>query len=155
MRQPAYENARNVKNPPGNASEDSLVAYIAAIVILALAIVVGIGWYYFQSRETIKTDVAYTKFGPVRVQTQGASFRANIAVQTRTGLSSWTLEEKRILDSVFQKVLSEADPKNVLTQSGMEPLQNALRNAGNAALNTTILQAVFVTDFLIVANEDE
>ena len=155
MLRPAYENARDVKKLPADASEDSLVAYIAAIVILTLAIAVGIGWYYFQSSERIKTDVAYTKFGPVRVQAQGSSFRASIAVQTRTGASNWTQEEKKILDNVFQKVLSQTDPKNVLTPSGMEPLQNALRDAGNAALNTTVLQAVFVTDFLVVANDDE
>lgn len=144
-----------MKGPPVDASEDSLVAYIAAAVILVLAIMVGFGWYYFQTSERIKPKVAFTKFGPVRVQTQDFSLLTSFALQTGTGVSDWKPEEKKILDSVFQKVLSETNPKNVLTQTGMEPLQQALRDAGNAALNTSVIQSVIVTDFLVVSNEDE
>ncbi len=143
------------KISPVDTSQDNLVAYVASVVIVALAIVIGIGWYYFQSTERIRVDVAYAKVGPLKVQTQGFTIRTTVAVQTRPNNDRWTLEQRRILESVFQKTLAETDPKTILTADGMQALQNLLKNAGNMALNTSVVQGVVLTDFLLVANEDQ
>lgn len=133
-------------------SQDTLVALIAAGVVL-IAAVAGTTMYLNVSVER-DAGVAYTNFDPVNIKTRGFALRASIAIQTRAGKSDWARKNKSRLDSVFQRTLSEAEPTLLRSSTGIEALQAKLRDDANRALGTDNLEAVYVTDLLLM-NESE
>lgn len=137
-----------------SGSQDNVVAYIAAGVVIICGLALGVAWSYRNAAEKNPADVAYATFGPFRIQAQGFAFRTSVAIQTRTEHVKWAEQNKANLDNLFQKVLTETDPSTVLTRAGLESTQNTLKDAINTSMKTDKIQAVLVTDFLMVSNDD-
>jgi flagellar basal body-associated protein FliL len=114
-----------------------------------IAAIVGTVTYLNVSIER-DAGVSYATLDPVNVTTRGFTLRATIAIQTRAGKAEWAAKNKAKLQNVFQKTLSAADPASMRSAAGIQALQAQLKDDANRALGTENLEAVYVTDFLVM-----
>ncbi|CAN5309546.1 hypothetical protein BH11PSE11_BH11PSE11_31350 [soil metagenome] len=132
--------------------KNNLLVYGVSVVAALIAAGFGASWYFLDPAKPAyeKPDISYLLFGPINIQMQGIGTRTSIAVQTRTKHSAWIVQNKSTLDGAFQKVLTDIEPDTVLTDTGLKNLQGSLKEAGNTVLATKDIDAVVVTDLLIV-----
>lgn len=135
-------------------SQDNLVAIAAGAIVVLLTIALIANWLYLNSSQASRPVVAFATFGPMTIQTRGYSIRTTLAIQIQPKSSEWAAKNHAKLDQVFQKALAETDPAPLRTGEGLRALQVALKDAGNQALNTGNLEAVILTDIMVVQDDE-
>lgn len=128
------------------------LVYTVGIVLLVLAVGFALSWRYLQQRERLAVETSYLTLPPVAISRDGHSMSATVAIRTSAADAEWVAANRPALEQVTQRVLMELDPQQVLgeqARKGLQTLQVSLREAGNAALQTTRLQEMLLTDFLV------
>ena len=112
----------------------------------------AIAWFFQQHRDQAalaELQNAYTPPVPVIMQTGKHSVAAKLVIGTTQADIDWAQKNRKALEQVFRATLAESDMKHVLAPGGLLGLQDRLREAGNAALQTDKLREVLLTDFLV------
>ena len=128
------------------------LVYTVGIVLLVLAVAFVLTWRYLQHRERLAIETRYLMLPPVAISRDGHSMSATVAIRTSAADAEWAASNKQALEQVTQRVLMELDPQRVSgahVRNGLQALQVTLRDAGNAALQTTRVQEMLLTDFLV------
>ncbi len=128
------------------------LVYTVGIVLLVLAVAFVLTWRYLQHRERLAIETRYLTLPPVAISRDGHSMSATVAIRTSAADAEWAASNKQALEQVTQRVLMELDPQRVSgahVRNGLQALQVTLRDAGNAALQTTRVQEMLLTDFLV------
>lgn len=128
------------------------LVYTVGIVLLVLAVAFVLTWRYLQHRERLAVETRYLTLPPVAISRDGHSMSATVAIRTSAADAEWAASNKQALEQVTQRVLMELDPQRVSgahVRNGLQALQVTLRDAGNAALQTTRVQEMLLTDFLV------
>lgn len=128
------------------------LVYTVGIVLLVLAVAFVLTWRYLQHRERLAVETRYLTLPPVAISRDGHSMSATVAIRTSAADAEWAASNKQALEQVTQRVLMEFDPQRVSgahVRNGLQALQVTLRDAGNAALQTTRVQEMLLTDFLV------
>jgi flagellar basal body-associated protein FliL len=131
-------------------------AYAAGSVLAILLVCFFLAWIYFSSRHHPLKDekeIAYARFGPMAVTSQSYSVRASFALQTSADDAGWAEKHRKELSLALEQVLSNQNPQHVLAQNGLQSLQLSLAATVNKALNTSKLQEILLTDFVLVRND--
>ena len=132
--------------------KDRSIAITAGVSLLVLVIGFGLTWLYLQYANTVRPDVAYAAFGPLRVDAPAYSIAARLALQTSPGDAAWAKKNHKQLELVFKEALNNADPERIRAPNGLVALQKSLAEASNAALKTTKVQQILFTDFIMQSN---
>jgi len=106
-------------------------------------------WLYLQHRDQLRREMRYLTLPTVAISRDGHSMAATVAVRTSAADADWVAANKPALQQVTQQVLMEADPRRTQAPGGLQALQARLHAASNAALRTTGVQQVLLTDFLL------
>jgi flagellar basal body-associated protein FliL len=131
------------------SSQDNFVAYVSAAVVICLTAIFLFAWNHIRAKgHDVQAVVAYAQFGPFQVENQNLSIEAKLAVQTSVEDASWPEANRKNLNAVFQRLLSEADMKAIKTPNGLRLLQDALTKGSNAAFHANYVQSVLLTDFV-------
>jgi hypothetical protein len=134
-------------------TRDRWSAYTVSIALVTLAAGFALAWFYMQYRERLSQEVSFMMLPPVAISHNGHSMSATVAVKTSAADAAWVTENKRALEQVVKRVLMEADPAKVAgvptAPDGLQALQHSLREASNVALQTTRVQDMLLTDFLL------
>jgi len=134
-------------------ARDRWSVYTVGIALVVLAVGFALAWFYMQYRERLSREVSFLMLPPIAISHSGHSMSATIAVQTSAADAGWAAENKRALEQVVKRVLMEADPKKVAgvpaAPAGMDALQHTLREASNVELQTTRVQGMLLTEFLV------
>ncbi|HEX8957692.1 MAG TPA: hypothetical protein VF798_15535, partial [Burkholderiaceae bacterium] len=77
---------------------DNFVAYVAAAVVVCLAAIFLFTWSQVRAaHDAIKPQVAFTKFGPYRIESQAFAMNAALVVETSTDNANWAEENRKDL----------------------------------------------------------
>lgn len=117
---------------------------LATVLIGILSI-----WLYFSYSARPVSPSTYASFGPVMVRSSEVAIKATIAVQTQNEYADWLSSNKKQLDFALQAALSSIDPQRLREPEGLAYVQTTLRDAANTALNTSNIEAVLLTDFIV------
>ncbi|MBC7499465.1 MAG: flagellar basal body-associated FliL family protein [Herminiimonas sp.] len=128
------------------------IVVTASLVVAALVVAFAMTWIYLQYASKVRVDVAYAPFKPVVVRAQDYSIAASFVLQTSTADAAWVAKNQKQLEAVLQEALNEADANGIRAPNGLQALQVSLRNISNEALQTTKIQQVLLTDFIIQSN---
>lgn len=128
------------------------IVVTASLVVAALVVAFAMTWIYLQYASKVRADVAYAPFKPVVVRAQDYSIAASFVLQTSTADAAWVAKNQKQLEAVLQEALNEADANGIRAPNGLQALQVSLRNISNEALQTTKIQQVLLTDFIIQSN---
>ncbi|MBV8634422.1 MAG: hypothetical protein JO002_08040 [Burkholderiaceae bacterium] len=129
-------------------AKDNFVAYIAAAVVVCMAGIFLFTWNQVRAAHDVnKPHVTYTKFGPYRIESQAFAMNASLVVETSLDNSSWAETNRKDLDVVFKRVLSDADPKMMRAPNNLSTLQNTLVKTCDATFGSHVVQDVLITDF--------
>ena len=128
---------------------DSKLSAIVGTVFGVLVIGFALGWFYLQHLEKQATEVSYLKLPSVAISRDGHSIAATFAFRTSAGDAEWATRNQQALEQVMRKVLLELDPEKVLAPNGLLTFQQGLRDAINTTMQTSRIQEVVVTDFLV------
>lgn len=122
------------------------------IVVVVLAIGFVLAWFYMQHRAQLAKNIHYVSLPQVAISRDGHSMSATFVVKTSAADADWAAANKQALQQVAHRILMELDPQQVLgahARNGLQTLQNTLRAAGNETLQTTRVQEMLLTDFLV------
>ena len=128
------------------------IVVTASLVVAALVVAFAMTWIYLQYASKVRVDVAYAPFKPIVVRAQDYSIAASFVLQTSTADAAWVAKNQKQLEAVLQEALNEADANGIRAPNGLQALQISLRDISNEALQTTKIQQVLLTDFIIQAN---
>lgn len=123
--------------------------YIVGIVLVVLAVGFAAAWLYLQRTERLSKEIAYLTLPRVAISRDGHSMAATMAVRTSAADAAWAADNAPALEQVMKKALMEADPVTVRLRDGLPRLQERLRDITNDSLQTSRIQEVLVTDFLV------
>ncbi len=127
---------------------DTIVIILGSVLAVVLIAIVA-GWIHMSYIARPVAAFSFASFGPVVVRNSEFSIRATIAVQTRNKDAGWVAKHKKELDFALQLALGNADAQRVRTPESVTYVQEMLRDAANKALNTTNIQEVLLTDFIV------
>lgn len=127
---------------------DTKVIILGSVLAIVLIGIVA-GWLYISYIARPVATASFASFGPVVVRSSEFSIRATIAVQTRNEDAGWVKKHKKELDFALQAALGNVNAQRVRTPEGVTYVQEMLRDAANKALNTTNIQEVLLTDFIV------
>lgn len=128
-------------------TDTSVIILASALAVVLVGIVAG--WLYISYLARPVASSSFASFGPMVVRSSEFSIKATIAVQTRNEDASWVKSHKKELDFALQAALGNVDAHRVRTPEGVTYVQEMLRDAANKALNTTHIQEVLLTDFIV------
>lgn len=135
-----------------SSARDYGLAYTVLAALVLLAASFALVWFYLHHKDRLQRETRYLTLPPVAISRDGHSMSAIIAIKTSAADADWAARNKAALQNAAQRVLMEFDPKQVQgaqVAQGLQTLQNKLREAGNAALQSPGLQEVLLTDFLL------
>jgi flagellar basal body-associated protein FliL len=130
-------------------SQDNLVAYVAAAVVVSLVSIFVFTWSQTRSNSPPTREVSYSQFGPYQIETQNFSISASLAVETDRDDASWPNSNRQTLNIIFKKVLADTDVKTLKAANGLQLLQDALTKGCATELHTKNVKAVILTDFVV------
>ena len=137
-------------------AQDNFVAYIAAAVVVCLAAIFLVTWNQVRAaHDATKPQVTFTKFGPYRIESQYFAMNAALVVETSNDNASWAENNRKDLDVVFKRVLSEADPKVVRAPNNLSTLQDILGKSVNSTFGAHVVQGVLITDFTYEQRDEQ
>lgn len=128
---------------------DYTVTYIVVALLLILAAGLVLTWLYLKRPAAPSLEVAYAGFGPLVIRGKEYAIVANLSVSTSVTDAGWAAQNKPKLDVILQEALAGADLQHLRAPDGLRRLQGALKDASNAALNTTKVREVLLTDFVV------
>jgi len=137
-------------------TQDNLVAYIAAAVVVCLAAIFLVTWTQTRNaHDATKPQVAYTKFGPYQIESQAFAMHVSLVVQTSLDDSSWPEKNRKDLDVVLKRTLANVDPKVIRSPNNLTKLQDIIVKACDATFNNQVVQTILITDFTYQARDEE
>ena len=135
---------------------DNTFAYVAAAVVVCLAGIFLFTWNQVRaSHDANKPHVAFTKFGPYQIESQSFAMNASLVVQTSLDDSDWAEKNRKDLDVVFKRALSDADPKVVRSPNNLSTLQQVLEKSCDSTFNNHVVQKVMFTNFTYQARDEQ
>jgi flagellar basal body-associated protein FliL len=135
--------------PSQRPAHEHRVMYVVGIVLVILVLGFCGAWLYLQHVRQLDREVSYFRLPSVAVSRNGHSMSATFAIKTNGNDANWGAQNNRALEQVMRQVLTDADPQRTHAPGGLQKLQETLKAASNAALNTDKVQEVLVTDFLV------
>lgn len=133
---------------PKQSARDIRLRYVIGIVAVLLAIGFSLAWLYMQHAEKKNKEIVYLTV-PVAISRDGHSISASFAIRVSAADADWAAQNKPELELVMKRSLMAVDPVRVREPGGLSLLQDTVREASNAALQTSRVQEVLVTDFLV------
>ncbi|HEX7641780.1 MAG TPA: hypothetical protein VF472_06140 [Burkholderiaceae bacterium] len=144
---------------PGKAqarTQDNFVAYVAAAVVVCLAAIFLFTWNQVRvAHDAVKPHVAFTKFGPYRIESQAFAMNASLVVETSTDNANWADDNRKDLDVVFKRALSDADPKVVRAPNNLPALQDILLKSVESTFGGHVVHAILFTDFTYEQRDEQ
>lgn len=128
---------------------DRLILKAIGITLVVLAIGFGLAWFYMQHAERQSREITYLSLPSIAISRDGHSMSAGIAIRTSAADADWARKNQGVLEQAMKSALLEVDPVKVRQPDGLKMLQATLRDVSNARLQTTRIQEVVVTDFLV------
>lgn len=135
------------------AADDNFAVYAAIAIMLCVAGGFGGAWYYVKHAGKPDIKPAYVDTGPILVALNGYVVSTRLALETDKRDADWASRHKRELVDVMQNTLAATKPESILVPQGLQKLQAALTNAGNAGFGEGRIRKVLLTEFLIKENE--
>ncbi|HEY0844501.1 MAG TPA: flagellar basal body-associated FliL family protein [Noviherbaspirillum sp.] len=130
-------------------ARDHLILKAIGVTLVVLAVGFGLAWFYLQHAERLSREITYLALPSIAISRDGHSISAGIAIRTSAADADWAKKNKSILEQTMKSALLEVDPVKVREPGGLKKLQETLRESSNARLQTTRVQEVVVTDFLV------
>lgn len=130
------------------SARDIRLRYVIGIAAIVLAIGFSLAWLYTQQAEKKSREIVFLTV-PVAISRDGHSISASFAIRTSAADADWVAQNKAELELVMKRSLMAVDPVRVRQPGGLPLLQDTVREASNAALQTSRVQEVLVTDFLV------
>lgn len=130
-------------------ARDHLILKAIGVTLVVLAVGFGLAWFYLQHAERLSREITYLALPSIAISRDGHSISAGIAIRTSATDADWAKKNKSILEQTMKSALLEVDPVKVREPGGLKKLQETLRESSNARLQTTRVQEVVVTDFLV------
>lgn len=131
------------------SARDKPLTSTVAIALAVLAVSFAAVWLYLQYTQKRNAEIRYLALPSVAISRDGHSISASFGVRTSGADADWAAKNKNALEQVMKRALMEVDPQRVRTPTGIQLLQNTLREASNAELRTDKVQEVLITDFLV------
>lgn len=130
-------------------ARDRLLLYVIGATLVTLAIGFGLAWLYNQHTERQSREVAFLHLKSIAISRDGHSISASFGIRTSAADADWAEKNKAALEQTMKRMLVAVDPLQVRAPNGLKTFQGALRDASNAALHTSKVQEVLITDFLV------
>lgn len=134
---------------PQRSGRDRLLLYAIVTTIAVLAIGFPLARMYMQHVERQNRDIRFLQLPSIAISRDGHSIAASFAIRTSAGDAEWAKKNKPALEQVMQHALMALDPANASTPGGLKAFQDTLRDASNSTLETSQVQEVLITDFLV------
>lgn len=109
-------------------------------------------WLHVNSAPKIVVVTAYTQLGSMVIATQNHTIRANISIQTSKEHEEWGKKNKIVIDGIVKNYLADESTQKIIAKNNLATLQNTLKNLANTTLDTDKVEAILITDFLLVTN---
>lgn len=139
---------------PKASTRDRTTVYAVAIALVILLAGFAFAWFHKARDTQLRNQTVYSKPTRVVAGSDNYSVAVSFAVRSSGADTELIIKNRHILEQVAQQVLVARDMRQARTPQGMQALQEALRNAFNAALHTDKVQQVLVTDFLLSSSSD-
>ena len=142
------------------ARKSRLVAGAASVTLLLLA--AGFYFYWRTSHPgMLSNPPAFSSVGPLLASSGNFQMRASLALQSEPGSGGQMSKKKEVLESTLSESLSTAlaaaleggDAHALLKPGGLAALQVKMANSVNQKLGDKAVDAVLLTDLLIVQQD--
>lgn len=130
-------------------ARDRLILRAISVTLVILIVGFGLAWMYIQREERMSREINFLTLSSVAISRDGHSMSAGIAIRTSAADAEWAKANQGVLEQAMKSALLEVDPVKVRQPGGLKNLQETLRVTSNATLQTTRVQEVIVTDFLV------
>lgn len=130
-------------------ARDRLILRAISVTLVILIVGFGLAWMYIQREERMNREINFLTLSSVAISRDGHSMSAGIAIRTSAADAEWAKANQGVLEQAMKSALLEVDPVKVREPGGLKNLQETLRVTSNATLQTTRVQEVIVTDFLV------
>lgn len=130
--------------------------YFATLTMGAILVLLAGGffaaWMHVNAAPKIVVITAYTQLGNMVIATQNHTIRANISIQTSKENEEWGKKNKTNIDGIVKNFLADENTQKIVAKNNLATLQDTLKNLANTTLDTNKVEAILITDFLLVTN---
>lgn len=134
---------------PHRSGRDRLLLYAIVATIAVLAIGFPLARMYMQHVDRQNREIRFLQLPSIAISRDGHSIAASFAIRTSAGDAEWAKKNKPALEQVMQRALMALDPVSASAPGGLKAFQDTLRDASNSTLQTSQVQEVLITDFLV------
>jgi len=135
--------------PKKQPAHDRNLLSIVGAVSVALGVGFAFVWFYLQYADKQSREINYLSLPSISISRDGHSIAASFAVRISAADAAWASRNKQALEQVMKQALLDVDPVRARAPNGLAEFQVRLRDAGNGMLQTSRIQEVLVTDFLV------
>jgi flagellar basal body-associated protein FliL len=134
---------------PAKIDRDNLIAY--TLLATTFVLIAGFAIASAHQKRLVKAQMepVFLKPFPVVTATRKHSIAATFTVRTRQSDEQWAKSNKAAMEEILKGVLISADLDGGLAPDSLRKLQESLRDTLNTTLQTTKVQEVLITDFLL------
>ncbi|WP_394779860.1 flagellar basal body-associated protein FliL [Undibacterium sp.] len=154
---PAVEEAEDafrrttVRKIPAKVSrrKDNFAQYAAAIALIGTLLFAGGIYSYVQRDPANEAALSYSALPVAVINVDGQVARLQVTIQVDAEDQEWLEQNKKVIQEIFQIVVSKTNPLDLRTPEGFEAMQAQLKDEINSQMKVDKVQAVLLTELMM------
>ncbi|MFZ6646756.1 flagellar basal body-associated FliL family protein [Undibacterium sp. TJN25] len=140
-----------VRRTPAKAlrRKDKFAQYAAAIALLGTLLFAGGIYSYVQRDPTNDAALSYSALPAAVINVDGQVARLQVTIQVDAEDQEWLEQNKKVIQEIFQIVVSRTNPLDLRTPEGFKAMQAQLKDEINSQMKVDKVQAVLLTELMM------
>lgn len=140
VRKPATSNFRR---------KDKFALYAASLALLGMLLFAGGIYSYVQRNSTNDAALSYSPLPAAVINVDGQVARLQVTIQVDAEDREWLETNKKVIQEIFQIVVSKVNPLDLRTPDGFLAMQEELKEEINSQMKVDKVQAVLLTELMM------
>ncbi|GGC70758.1 flagellar basal body-associated FliL family protein [Undibacterium terreum] len=143
-RKPAVSNLRR---------KDNFAQYAASLALVGMLLFAGGIYSYVQREPTNEAALTYSALPPAVINVDGQVARLQVTIQVDAEDQEWLETNKKVIQEIFQIVVSRVNPLDLRTPDGFKAMQDELKKEINSQMKVNKVQAVLLTELMMQSRD--
>ncbi|MES2104069.1 MAG: flagellar basal body-associated FliL family protein [Pseudomonadota bacterium] len=150
--QDAFRRSQVQVRKPGASNfrrKDKFAQYAASLALLGMLLFAGGIYSYVQRDPANEAALSYSALPAAVINVDGQVARLQVTIQVDLDDQEWLEQNKKVIQQIFQIVVSRVNPLDLRTPEGFQAMQLELKDEINSQMKVDKVQAVLLTELMM------
>ncbi|HTD03052.1 flagellar basal body-associated FliL family protein [Undibacterium sp.] len=143
---------RNQVGKPSKSNfrrKDNFAQYAASLALLGTLLFASGIYSYVRRAPANEAALSYSALPAAVINVDGQVARLQVTIQVDAEDQEWLEKNKKVIQEIFQIVVSKANPLDLRSPQGFQSMQEELKDEINSQMKVDKVQAVLLTELMM------